>query len=255
MAKLLRDPQLEALVRELNDAEGATDEARAVLAWPSSVPEGNALETLLIEVAQRGASDLLIVAGAPPVFRIGGRLSRTTDAPLANDDIQNLLAAVITGRVREKLETDGSADFSLRLGRAASDDDRRAWRFRVNVHRQRGTLAASIRALPTEIPTISQLRLPPSFAELVKPQRGMVLVCGPTGSGKSTTLAALVGEVNRTEARHIITIEDPIEYEHRNAKSASIPNRSPPPCAAPCAKIPISSSSVKCATWKRSNWH
>ena len=219
MAKLLRDPQLEALVRELNDVDGATDEARAVSAWPSSVPEGNALETLLIEVAQRGASDLLIVAGAPPVFRIGGRLSRTADAPLANDDIHNLLAGVITGRVREKLESDGSADFSLRLGRPATEDDRRAWRFRVNVHRQRGTLAASIRALPTEIPTISQLRLPASLAELVKPQRGMVLVCGPTGSGKSTTLAALVGEVNRTEARHIITIEDPIEYEHRNAKS------------------------------------
>ena len=219
MAKLMRDPQLEALVRELNDAEGATDEARAVLSWPSSVPEGNALETLLIEVAQRGASDLLIVAGAPPVFRISGRLSRTTDAPLSNDDIHNLFASVLTGRVREKLESEGSADFSLRLGRQASEDDRRAWRFRVNVHRQRGTLASSIRALPTEIPTIAQLRLPASLAELVKPQRGLVLVCGPTGSGKSTTLAALVGEVNRTEARHIITIEDPIEYEHRNAKS------------------------------------
>jgi twitching motility protein PilT len=220
MAKLMRDPQLEALVRELNDAEGATDDARAAMAWPaSSLPEGNALETLLIEAAQRGASDLLIVAGAPPVFRIGGRLARTTDAPLSTEDIHSLLSAVITGRVREKLDSDGSADFSLRLGRAASDDDRRAWRFRVNVHRQRGTLAAAIRSLPTEVPTLPQLRLPASLAELVKPQRGLVLVCGPTGSGKSTTLAALVGEVNRSEARHIITIEDPIEYEHRNAKS------------------------------------
>jgi twitching motility protein PilT len=220
MAKLTRDPELEALVRELNDAGPATDESRAVLPWPSaSVPEGNALEALLIEVAQRGASDLLIVAGAPPVFRIAGRLTKTTDAPLSTDDIHGLFAGVIAGRVREKIESDGSADFSIRLSRSASEDDRRAWRFRVNVHRQRGTLAASIRALPTEVPTLPQLRLPPSLAELVKPQRGLVLVCGPTGSGKSTTLAALVGEVNRNEARHIITIEDPIEYEHRNAKS------------------------------------
>ncbi|HEX6640785.1 MAG TPA: PilT/PilU family type 4a pilus ATPase [Thermoanaerobaculia bacterium] len=220
MAKLTRDPQLEALVRELNDAGAPTDESRAILPWPSaSVPEGNALEALLIEVAQRGASDLLIVAGTPPVFRIGGRLTKTTDALLSTEDIHGLFATVITARLREKIENDGSADFSIRLSRSASEEDRRAWRFRVNVHRQRGTLAASIRALPTEVPTLPQLRLPPALAELVKPQRGLVLVCGPTGSGKSTTLAALVGEVNRNEARHIITIEDPIEYEHRNAKS------------------------------------
>lgn len=220
MAKLIRDPELEALVRELNDVEPATDEARAVAPWPAAnVPEGNALEALLIEMAQRGASDLLIVAGVPPVFRVGGRLARTADAALSSDDIQSLLAGLVTPRVRERIESDGAADFSLRLSRAAGEDDRRAWRFRVNVHRQRGTLAAAIRALPTEVPTLQQLRLPPSLAELVKPQRGLVLVCGPTGSGKSTTLAALVGELNRAEARHIITIEDPIEYEHRNAKS------------------------------------
>ncbi|HEX8618044.1 MAG TPA: PilT/PilU family type 4a pilus ATPase [Thermoanaerobaculia bacterium] len=220
MTKLIRDPALEALVRELNDAEAATNEGRAVTPWPpSTVAEGNPLEALLIDMAQRGASDLLIIAGAPPVFRIGGRLSRTADAPLAADDIHALLATLVTPRLREKIDTEGAADFSLRLGRAAGDEDRRAWRFRVNVHRQRGSLAASIRALPTEVPTLQQLRLPASLAELVKPQRGLVLVCGPTGSGKSTTLAALIGELNRTEARHIITIEDPIEYEHRNAKS------------------------------------
>jgi twitching motility protein PilT len=220
MTKLIRDPQLEALVRELNDAEAATNDSGTAAPWPpANVPAGNPLEAMLIEMAQRGASDLLIIAGAPPVFRIGGRLVRTTDAPLSTDDIHALLATLVTPRLREKIEAEGAADFSLRLGRAASDEDRRAWRFRVNVHRQRGTLAAAIRALPTEVPTLQQLRLPPSLAELVKPQRGLVLVCGPTGSGKSTTLAALIGELNRTEARHIITIEDPIEYEHRNAKS------------------------------------
>lgn len=219
MKKLIPDPHLEELVRQLNDAEPPVNEERATQPWPpASVPEGNPLEQMLIEMAQRGASDLLIIAGVPPVFRIGGRLSRTTDSPLSSDDIQSLLGNLITGRVREKIDNDGAADFSLRLSRAI-EDDRRAWRFRVNVHRQRGTLAAAIRALPTEVPTLTQLRLPPSLAELVKPQRGLVLVCGPTGSGKSTTLAALLGELNRTEARHIITIEDPIEYEHRNTKS------------------------------------
>jgi twitching motility protein PilT len=221
MTKLIPDPQLEALVRELNDAEAPTNEAGAATAsWPpASVPEGNPLEGMLIDMAQRGASDLLIVAGVPPVFRIGGRLARTTDAPLSTDDINGLLAPLVTPRLREKVEAEGAADFSLRLSRSASDEDRRAWRFRVNVHRQRGTLAAAVRALPTEVPTLQQLRLPPSLGELVKPQRGLVLVCGPTGSGKSTTLAALIGELNRSEARHIITIEDPIEYEHRNGKS------------------------------------
>ncbi|HEX8172177.1 MAG TPA: PilT/PilU family type 4a pilus ATPase [Thermoanaerobaculia bacterium] len=224
MTKLIPDPQLEQLVRELNDAEPAANEERAAAAlpgaWPpASLPEGNALETLLIDMAQRGASDLLLVAGATPVFRIGGRLARTTDAPLTGEDVQSLLAPLMTKRLREKIDEDGAADFSLRLTRPASDDDRRAWRFRINVHRQRGSLAAAVRALPTEVPTLTQLRLPPALAELVKPTRGLVLVCGPTGSGKSTTLAALVGELNRAESRHIITIEDPIEYEHRNGKS------------------------------------
>jgi twitching motility protein PilT len=218
--KLIPDPELSQLVRELNDTEPALREDRATQAWPSpTVPDGNPLEQLLIEMAQRGASDLLILAGVAPVFRIGGRLTRTADAPLSADDIQSLLGSMITGRLRERIDAEGAADFSLRLARPSADDDRRAWRFRVNVHRQRGTLAASIRALPTEIPTLQQLKLPASLAELVKPTRGLVLVCGPTGSGKSTTLAALVGELNRSEARHIITIEDPIEYEHRNGKS------------------------------------
>ncbi|MFZ2490383.1 MAG: PilT/PilU family type 4a pilus ATPase, partial [Thermoanaerobaculia bacterium] len=101
----------------------------------------------------------------------------------------------------------------------ADDRERRALRFRVNIHRQRGTLAAAFRALPASIPTLQQLNLPPALQELVKPTRGLVLICGPTGSGKSTTLAALVGEMNRAESRHVITIEDPIEYEHRSANA------------------------------------
>ncbi|MBV9495050.1 MAG: PilT/PilU family type 4a pilus ATPase [Acidobacteria bacterium] len=188
-----------------------------MLAAPT-LESGNPLERLLAEMVQRGASDLLILADLPPIHRVGGRLLRTEGTELSASEIQNLFASSITARVRQKMEDEGAADFTLRIGPATSDD-RRARRFRVNLHRQRGTLAAAIRALPGEIPTLQQLNLPPSLAELVKPTRGLVLVCGPTGSGKSTTLTALIGEINRSEARHVVTIEDPIEYEHRNGKS------------------------------------
>ena len=166
----------------------------------------------------------------PPMLGDGGAQKKTPAAvppqaikrqaaPLAGDETQSIFNELMTSRVREAIESGGSADFSLRLANAVSEDDRRAWRFRVNIHRQRGTLAAAIRALPSEIPTINELNLPLTLADLVKPTRGIVLLCGPTGSGKTTTLAALIGEINRSEARHIITIEDPIEYEHRNQQS------------------------------------
>ena len=204
MTKLIPDPELEQLVRELNDEREPAE--RRAESPPLHVVEGR-LEQLLVEIGERGASDLLLITGVPPVFRVNGRLVQAGEAL---DDVGPLFASVLNARIRESVAADGAADFSLRLG---------AMRFRVNVHRQRGTLAAAIRALPSEVPTIPQLRLPPSLAELVKPTRGLVLVCGPTGSGKSTTLAAMVGEINRTDSRHVITIEDPIEYEHRNNKS------------------------------------
>ncbi len=220
MAKLIRDPQLDELVKELNQEGGAPGSAPARAGEDPGPPLSASLEQLLIEVAQRGASDLLIVAGAPPIFRVGGVLTPATNAaPLSDDEIHALLSGVAGGRLAERLNQHGAVDLSLRLSRSISDEDRRAWRFRVNVHRQRGTLAAAIRALPTDVPTLAQLNLPLSLADLVKPTRGLVLVCGPTGAGKSTTLAALVGEINRNEARHIVSIEDPIEYEHRNGRS------------------------------------
>jgi twitching motility protein PilT len=217
--KLIRDPQLDDLVRELNQGDAENPSSAVESTAAESVPTDNPLEHLLIEAVQRRASDLHIIAGAPPIFRIAGELAAADVAPLSNDEIHTMLSQLVGGRLHERLRTEGAVDFPLRLSRAASEDDRRALRFRVNVHRQRGTLAAAIRALPSEVPTLRQLGLPAVVAELVKPRRGLVLVCGPTGSGKTTTLAALVGEVNRSESRHIITIEDPIEYEHRNAKS------------------------------------
>jgi twitching motility protein PilT len=219
MAKLIRDPNLDDLVRSLNEGGDAPQPRESAEPSLTVASTAVACETLLIEMIQRGASDLLLLVGTPPVFRIGGRLVKSERAPLSGDDLHELMGAFAAGRIRQKLESEGSADFSIRLSRPANEDDRRAMRFRVNLHRQRGTLAAAIRALPSEIPTLAQLNLPQSLAELVKPTRGLVLICGPTGSGKTTTLAALVAELNRNDGRHVITIEDPVEYEHRNGQS------------------------------------
>jgi twitching motility protein PilT len=207
MGRLTRDEELEQLVRELNEK----NERRPVLQTaPQAVPEGNPLERLLVEMTQRGASDLLLIAGNPPIVRFGGRLIRIDEQLLDGDDVAGYFAAFLTPRLQEQLRDSGAADFSLYVNRH---------RFRVNVHRQRGTLAAAIRSLPSDVPTLAQLHLPASLADLVKPTRGLVLVCGPTGSGKTTTLASLVEIINQGEQRHIISIEDPVEYEHRNVKS------------------------------------
>jgi twitching motility protein PilT len=239
MADQIRDPELDQLVRELNSAENssklAEDEPPALAFEPVAleqptllrqssqalVGEGEPLDRLLTAMAQRGASDLLLLAGLPPILRINGRLSRLEDiASLEGEEIGRLLQPHVGGKERRDLEERGSTDFTLRIAHGVADEGfGPSWRFRVNLHRQRGEPAAAIRALPKEIPTLAGLNLPPLLAELVKPSRGLVLVCGPTGSGKSSTLAALVGEINRTRTSHIITIEDPIEYEHRSVRS------------------------------------
>jgi twitching motility protein PilT len=213
----------------------ATGRPVAGLSEPPSragVEAGEALGALLAQAIHRGASDLLLLAGLPPVFRVDGRLRRGDSEPLDAEDVARLFQAQLAGNTRREIDERGCADFSLRLpaggvGRRADGDPSPAldagtaasWRFRVNLHRQRGQLAAALRALPREIPTLGSLNLPPSFAELVKPSRGLVLVSGPTGSGKSSTLAALIGEINRGRTAHVITIEDPVEYEHRSNRS------------------------------------
>ena len=242
----LRDPDLDRLVRQLNEQGGAPSEPdddlfspvfeSAVFESPSTtegsttlrqpaqvlVSEGEGLDRLLVAMAQGGASDLLLVAGMPPIFRVNGRLNRVEDVgPLEADEIGKLFQPHLGVKERRDLEERGSADFTLQIapGRGSSEGFGPAWRFRVNLHRQRGGPAAALRALPTEIPTLASLNLPLSLADLVKPNKGLILVCGPTGSGKSSTLAALVGEINRTRTSHIITIEDPLEYEHRSIRS------------------------------------
>jgi twitching motility protein PilT len=224
----MRDPELEQLVAELNQtrtaAEGADGEASAP-AVPAlgrqEVGSGSPLERVLQEMARRGASDLLLIAGVPPVLRVDGQLAVTEGEVLDADDLRQIFAPWLNRHTMARLEEEGSADFSLRLAPATASEAEGtgAWRFRVNLHRQRGALAAAVRALPLQIPTLTQLNLPQSLAELVAINRGLVLVSGPTGAGKSSTLAALVGEINRTRPVHVVTIEDPIEYDHRNGKA------------------------------------
>jgi twitching motility protein PilT len=245
MSERLRDPDLDRLVRELNEknSQNATAELDAdasdlvfepvtpAAALPDPlrlrtpaqalVAEGGSLDTLLVTVIREKASDLLLIAGLPPICRINGRLLRMEDhGPLEGEEIGRMFQTHLGVKEKQDLEERGSTDFSLSRGRTLEEGAGGAFRFRVNVHRQRGDLAASVRALPSEIPTLAGLSLPPTLADLVKPSRGLVLICGPTGSGKSSTLAALVGEINRTRTSHIITIEDPIEYEHRSVRSA-----------------------------------
>jgi twitching motility protein PilT len=235
MSQKLRDPELDRLVQELNSHDPSGPEGPAGpgtllpagaaedldLAGRARVEEGEALDALLLELSRQQASDLLLLAGMPPVFRVDGRLVKAQAEPLDGEELAQMFRPHLGTRARRDLDERGSADFPLRFapGRELDEGGGPARRFRVNLHRQRGQLAAAIRALPLEIPNLAELNLPASFSELVKPNRGLVLLCGPTGSGKSTTLAALVSEINRNRTAHIITIEDPVEYEHRSIRS------------------------------------
>ncbi|HVT42932.1 MAG TPA: PilT/PilU family type 4a pilus ATPase [Thermoanaerobaculia bacterium] len=215
-----QNQELNDLVREINETTASEPEsAPALPADRADVREGDPLERALVEMARRGASDVLLIHGLPPVVRVDGALVRTGLPLLDEDDLRTMISPYLSSRATQQLDQEGSSDFSLRLEANGSERRGRNWRFRVNIHRQRGRLAIAVRALPFEIPTLQQLNLPQSLTELVRPARGLILISGPTGSGKSSTLAALIGEINRTSARHVITIEDPIEYEHQNDRA------------------------------------
>jgi len=135
------------------------------------------------------------------------------------EDVRSAVAPHVSAQAWRALQEHGSADFSLRVTSSTNEGAHVGFRFRINLHRQRGRLAVAIRILPRGIPTLAALGLPSSLADLVKPARGLVLVCGPTGAGKTSTLAALVGEINRSRTCHVVTIEEPVEYEHPNVRS------------------------------------
>ena len=199
--------------------EGTVDGVLPALDSPllAEVGSGEPLERLLLEMVRVEATDLVLIPGAAPMLRVGGRLRRGSAEPVAPGQVEELLASHLGPRSRNHLETLGAADFSLRL--ESSLEGHGGWRMRVNLMRQRSGLAAAFRALPQRVPGLGELNLPETLGALVAPSHGLVLICGPTGSGKSSTLAALIGLVNREQCRHIITIEDPIEYEHTNQTS------------------------------------
>lgn len=193
---------IERAVRELSEHR------EEVLA--NSSPAGRLNHFLEILVTRNG-SDLLLVAGAAPCIRVNGTLETLGSNILAGPEIEALVVPAL-GRHALKLYREGNiADSSYRIVKLG--------RFRINLHRERGQAAAAIRALPNRVPTLRDLNLPPSVELLAHLQRGLVLIGGPAGSGKSTTLAALVNEINQNKGRHIVLIEDPIEYEHVHAKS------------------------------------
>lgn len=173
------------------------------------------VEILLEEVVKKKASDLHLQVGLPPMLRIDGSLVPVTGAePLSDEAVEALIFAILDEDQKQILLKDKEFDFSFAFGDMG--------RFRVNAFHERGNLAAALRLIPNEILTIEQLGLPPVVTKFADYPRGLVLVTGPTGSGKSTSLAALVHKINMERASHIITIEDPIEYTHRSQKSVVV---------------------------------
>ena len=169
------------------------------------------MDDLLVRMVDAHASDLHLVPGAPPAVRVHGDLVWLEDTDrLKPDDTRQLLYRILSTEQQKQLEVQRQLDFSYGVPGLA--------RFRVNAHFQRGSLGAAFRHVPEELRTLEELGLPPSLRELAMKPRGLVLVTGPTGSGKSTTLAAMVDEVNRVKAHHILTIEDPIEFVHRHKR-------------------------------------
>lgn len=170
------------------------------------------IEMYLEEVIKRKASDLHIQVGLPAMLRIDGKLAKVESGEVLNEkDIEELIFGLLDAKQKEILNTKRELDFSFAFGDIA--------RFRVNAFHEKGSLAAALRLIPTKISTLEELGLPPIISEFTKLPRGLVLSTGPTGSGKSTTQAAMIDLINSTKNLHIITIEDPIEFQHHHKQS------------------------------------
>ena len=176
------------------------------------MPENTlSIDTLLEQMVAHNASDLHITVGSHPALRVRGQLERLEGFPvLTADATRQLLYRIISSEQQKRLELDRQLDLSYSIPGLA--------RFRVNIYSQRESLAGAFRLIPADLKSLEELGLPSSLYELCTKPRGLVLVTGPTGSGKSTTLASLIDEINRTKAEHIITIEDPIEFLHRHKR-------------------------------------
>jgi twitching motility protein PilT len=192
--------ELSRLVDELNRSTTA-----------AKTGDSASVDRVLALAVQRGASDIIFAAGSAAVLRVKGSLAPAAGKPLSAEELRGLLMPLLTARQAEELETNKSLDFCFVRNSMG--------RFRANFHYQRGTLAASIRLLPAQIPSLDSLHLPAALAQLSERRQWLVLLTGPTGCGKTSTLAALLDLVNVRRRDHIITIEDPVEYQHTNRNS------------------------------------
>lgn len=169
------------------------------------------LTQLLAFSMQNNASDLHLSAGSPPIIRSRGDIKRVKADPLSSDDIRTMIYSIMTENQRADFEDNLETDFAIALGEKA--------RFRVNAFTSRLGVCAVFRTIPTEVPTIDELGLPPVIKRFAQLEKGIVLVTGATGSGKSTTLAGMINFINRNFSKHILTIEDPVEFFHKSEKS------------------------------------
>jgi len=169
------------------------------------------IDKLLSAQVKQGASDLHITVGQPPVLRMHGRMQKLKTKVLEPSDTMGLMKSITPDRCQQEFQESGSTDFGFAFGDQA--------RFRVSVFRQRGNVALVLRQIPVELMSMDQLGVPEVFKEMIMRPRGLILVTGPTGSGKSTSLAGMIDYLNETVDHHIITIEDPIEFYHNHKKS------------------------------------
>ena len=166
------------------------------------------IEAFLREMIERGASDLHLTTASPPLIRLHGELTPLAHPPLGATDTKNLCYSLLTEQQKKKFEEDSELDFSFGIKGVS--------RFRGNLYLQKGAIGGAFRMIPYQTPQLQNLGLPPSVPDLCNLPRGLVLVTGPTGSGKSTTLAAMIDKVNRERHEHIVTVEDPIEFVHEH---------------------------------------
>jgi twitching motility protein PilT len=198
------ESDLSQMVYELNvsTAEAKTAKQGGVSA---------SLDALLTAAVAQKASDVVLVAGAAATLRVNGALTAAAGKVLTPEDMRQMLLPMLSDAQAKELERERSLDFCFVRGNAG--------RFRANFHYQRGSLAASLRLLPAVVPTMESLHLPPVLAKLAERRQGLILLTGPTGSGKTSTMAAFVDRINTRRRDHIITIEDPVEYQHSNKNS------------------------------------
>ena len=206
--------ELAQIVAELNRAAHVDNSPKPRANVPATAPvpaNSSSLDQFLTLAVRRAASDLLLIAGAPVTLRIAGQLAPAAGPPLGSEEARNLLLPLLSQAQGRELERSKSVDLCFsREG---------IGRFRANIHHQRGSVAGSIRLLPEKVPTLESLHLPSTLRKFADARQGLVLITGPTGCGKSSTLAALIDLINTNRRDHVVTIEDPIEFVHGNRQS------------------------------------